>query len=171
MISLRAALNSLGCVDSGADDSDVLSGRNHFDLIALKWTQFDHFTEVFVQEREVEVARFEARNEEFAGTVEMDAGSGGGGQSAVPELHEFDAAGFTGFGLSEDLFRFEIHEAKANGAVAHDAFQVALAAAAAEVFFRIKRDNRVSGFPDAAIKGVATVADAGAQEPDSNEAV
>ena len=57
------------------------------------------------------------------------------------------------FGGGEDLFGFHVEEAKAHGAMAHDAFDVAASAAAAEVLLLVERDDGVAALPHAGGEG------------------
>ena len=75
------------------------------------------------------------------------------------------------FGLGKNFFGFEVEEAHAHGAVAHDAFEMADAAAAAEFLLWIERDDGVTALPDAFNIGPAAVADAVAESPDAGELV
>ena len=93
-------------------------------------------------------------------------------------LLEFEAAlvaALTGGGVDpgmlEDLFGLHVEEAQAHGAMAHDAFDVAAASAAAEAFFFVERDDGVAALPDALCEGVAAVADADAESPDADHGV
>ena len=52
-----------------------------------------------------------------SGALHVDAGGGGGGQGAMPEVDEFPAAGVAGSRIFKNFFRFEIEEAQAHGAV------------------------------------------------------
>ena len=103
--------------------------------------------------------------------IQMDAGGGGGGKGAVPEFGEVDAAGVAGFGLREDFLRLHIHKAQAHRPLAHNAFKVAFAAAAAEMLFRVERYHRMAGFPETVAEGIAAITNAGAESPNSNQAV
>ena len=73
--------------------------------------------------------------------------------------------------MREDLFRLEVEEAHAHGAIAHDAFEMAHAAATAEALLGIEGDGDVAALPDAFDIGPAAVADAVADGPDAGELV
>ena len=104
----------------------------------------------------------------------MDAGGGGSGQSAVPQVAELGAARVgveLAAGGGEDLFGLHIKKTQAHGAVAHDAFEMAAAAAAAVVFPLVEGDDGMAALPDAFGEGVGTIADAGAEGPNADTLV
>ena len=118
---------------------------------------------------QLEPADVVAGEVEAAGAGEVDEGGGGGGEGAVPQVDKVAAALVALFCLGEDFFRFEVEEAHAHGAVAHDAFEMADAAAAAVALFGVEGDGDVAALPDAFYVGPAAVADAVADGPDAGE--
>src|ERR1700742_2900338 len=89
----------------------------------------------------------------------------------MPEADEVHAAGVTLLRGCEDFFRLHIEEAQAHGPVAHDAFEVASAAATAVSFFGVECDHHVAAFPYAFGIREASKANAIAQRPDPDEAI
>ena len=79
--------------------------------------------------------------------------------------------GIAGPGEGKYLFRFEVKEAHAHSAVAHDAFQVAHATAAAIALLGVQGYGDVAALPNAFHVGPAPVADAVADGPHPGEPV
>jgi hypothetical protein len=118
---------------------------------------------------QVDPADVVAGEVEAAGAGEVDEGRGGGGEGAVPQVDELAAALVALLCVGKNLFRLEIEEAHAHGAVAHDAFKVADAAAAAVALFGVEGDGDVPALPHAFNVRPAAVADAVADGPDAGE--
>src|SRR5438067_10916927 len=89
----------------------------------------------------------------------------------MPELDEVLTARISRLRLLEHFIGFEIHEPKTHGAVAHNAFEVSPSSAAAELFFRIERHDRVACFPNAFPERISAKPNAVPQGPDANQAI
>src|SRR6185312_14252581 len=106
------------------------------------------------------MARVMAGDEEFARPAHMNTGGCPGGESAMPQFHKVNAALVAVFRIFENLVGFHIEKAHAHRAMAHDPFQMPLAAASAVLFLGIEHHHRMSALPYAFRPGVAAVADA-----------
>src|ERR1700761_6478154 len=71
----------------------------------------------------------------------------------------------------ENFIRFQVEEAKAHGAMTHDAFEVAASSTAAVVLLGIERDDGMAALPGAVGVGIAPEANAIADGPDADEPV
>ena len=119
----------------------------------------------------IQVLGVESGDEEFAGAGQVNGIRRCGGQRAMPQLDELHTALVALLRILEHFVRLHVQEAQAHGALAHDAFQMAHAAAAAIAFARIERHHHVAAFPDAFAPRINSKADAVAERPDANEAV
>jgi len=127
--------------------------------------------QILVHKADIHESGIEARDKELARTIQMNAGGGSGGKSAMPQFRKFNAPRLAGRGVREDLFRLKIHKPQPHGALAHDPFQVAASAATAEMLFGIKRDNRVARFPKTVAMWVAAVSNTGPERPHPDQAI
>src|ERR1700732_295984 len=91
---------------------------------------------------------------------QMNKRRGSGCQRAVPHVDKVAAALVTLLGSSEHFFRLPVQEPQAHGAIAHDAFQVAYAAASAVALLGVERDGDVATLPHALDVWPAAIADA-----------
>ncbi len=102
----------------------------------------------------------------------MNARRGRGRQRAMPQNGEFGAARILARSRGgEDFLRFHIEEAEPHRAMAHDAFEVPQATAAAEFFVRIESHDDVAAFPDAVCCRIASEADSVPESPHPNQIV
>ena len=85
------------------------------------------------------------------------------------QLHELGAALVALLRGGEDLVRLQIQEAQAHGAMAHDAFQVPDAAAAAEFSLGSSETTMWPPSQTPSACGIAPEADAVAQGPDADQ--
>src|SRR5205085_4653024 len=155
--------------DSRADDRRLVARRHDLKRASLQRTHLHHLVQVYVEQVGLYELRVRAGDEELAGAADVYAVGRGGGERAVPQLDELDAARVALAGVREDLFGFEVEEAQTHRASAHDALEVARAAAAAEALLRVERDDRVAVLPDAFGQRVAPEADAAPQGPHAHE--
>src|SRR6266853_1772418 len=167
ILRLRGAVG----VDGGTDDAHFVGGWNKFETTALERAHLDHFVEESVQQADVDKFHFGSSNEECARAFHVDTGSGGSGESAVTQGHEFLAARITRTGVFKNFFGFEIQKTQAHGAAPENAFQMAAAATAAEILLWIESDDRVAAFPDAFTGREAAETDAVAERPHADEFV
>src|ERR1700722_20090210 len=123
------------------------------------------------QHGDVEEAYIVSREVKATGAGEVNERGGCGGESAVPHVYKFAAAGVSFLGLCENFFGFEVEETHAHGAIAHDAFEVANATASTEALLGIEGDRDVSTFPHAFNIRPATITDAIADGPHAGEFV
>ncbi len=144
---------------------------NHLKDVTLQRAHLHHLVKVLVEEIEIQVLGVESGDEEFAGTRQVNGIRGGRGQRAMPQLDELDATLVPFPRILEHLVRLHIQEAQPHGAVAHDALQMAHAAAAAIALARIQRHHHVAAFPNSFAPRINAKADAVAERPDANEAV
>ena len=158
-------------VDRGADDPDLVAGRNHLKQAALQRAHLHHLVQEIVQQVGIDESRVGARDEELPGAFQMNAGGGGRGQGAMPSGDELSATGITPPGIVKDFFRLQVQKPAPHGPVAHDAFQVPHASAAAELLFGVECHNGVPALPGAFRPGVAPEADAVAQGPHADELI
>src|SRR5207245_9443808 len=86
-------------------------------------------------------------------------------QCAVTKRDEFLAASIAGARIFKNFLGFEIEEAQTHGAASQDSFEMALAAAAAELFLGIQANDRMPAFPDSFPGRQAAEADAVAESP------
>src|SRR5690349_18241205 len=96
----------------------------------------------------------------------MDHGCCGSRQRAVPQPDEFERTPVVVARRGEYFFGLHIQEAQAHGPVAHNAFQVAHAAAAAEALLGIERYHHVACFPDTLVVWTAAETYPVAEIPD-----
>src|ERR1700722_14768330 len=89
----------------------------------------------------------------------------------MPVVDELAAALVALLRMGKHFFRLEDEEAQAHGAVAHDAFEMADAAATAELLLGIEADGDMAAFPDAIDIGPAAIPDAVAKGPDAGQFV
>src|SRR6266853_364644 len=167
ILRLRGAVG----VDGGTDDAHFVGGWNKFETAALERTHLDHFVEESVQQTDVDKLYFRSGDEECSRAFYVDTSSGGSGESAVTQGHEFLAARITSTGVFKNFFGFEIQKTQAHGAASENAFQMSAAATAAEIFFWIESDDRVAAFPDAFTGREAAETDAVAERPHADEFV
>ena len=126
------------CGDARAQQRNFVVGGQNLKREALQRAHLDHGFDVSAQPGQLEEADVVAGEVEAAGAGEVDERGGGGGQRAVPQVDKLAAALVALFRLGKDLFRLQVQEAHAHGAIAHDAFQMSNAAAAAVALLGIE---------------------------------
>src|SRR2546430_17386500 len=70
-----------------------------------------------------------------------------------------------------NFLRLEVQESQAHGPPAENPFEMSAAAATAEVFLGVQRDDRVAAFPDSFAGRIAAKPHAVAQRPHAHELV
>ena len=100
-----------------------------------------------------------------------DAASIDAAFAILKDTKDYPAARIALLGVGKHLFRLQVKEAQAHGAVAHDALQVTRAAAAAVTFFGVERDGDVPALPNAIRVWPAPIADAFADGPYARKSV
>src|SRR6266568_3377783 len=120
---------------------------------------------------QIEEAHVVASEIETSRPRQVNERSSAGGQCAMPQIDEFAATRIALLGVRKNFFRFEVEKAHAHGAVAHDAFEVAYSAAAAEAFLGVEGHGDVAALPDTFDIGPAPVADAVADGPHTGELI
>src|SRR5205814_401116 len=135
-------------VDGGADDSHFVAGGDNFKTAALQRAHFHHLVQEPVQQSDVDESYVRPGNKKHSGTFHVDAGGGGGSQGTVAQHYEFGATRVTCAGVFENFLRLEVQESQAHGPPAENTFEMSAAAATAEVFLGVQRDDRVAAFPD-----------------------
>ena len=165
----RSSILPRRAAHGGADQSQVVAVGNDLEKAALQGAHLHHFLQVHAEQTGIDVVGVGTGQIEAAGAIQMDAGSGGGSQRTVPEADEGDGAGLVVPRREEHFFRLQIEKAEANGAVAHDAFQVSHAAAAAIALLGVERNHGVATLPNAFAARVPAEADAIAQVPDAHQ--
>src|SRR5207253_1821804 len=123
----------------GPHDGNLVAGRHDLEQTALQRAHAHHVLQVNVQPLDVDEPRVVPGEIEFARTLEVNAGGGGGGQRAVPALHKVRAALVACLGFGEHLVGLHIEEPAAHARVAHNAFQVTHAAATAVPLLGVER--------------------------------
>jgi hypothetical protein len=81
------------------------------------------------------------------------------------------AASVAGARILKNFLRLEIEETQAHGAASEDSFEMAFAAAAAEIFLGIQRDDGMPALPDSFPGREAAEADAVAERPHAEQFV
>src|ERR1035438_3016477 len=90
-------------------------------------------------------------------------------EKAVPKLEKLAGPWIALPRRHEDFLRFHVQKTEAHGAMAHDAFQVPDAAAAAVAFLGVERDHHVARLPNSVVVRMAAESDTVAQVPDANQ--
>ncbi len=101
----------------------------------------------------------------------MNASGCRGGQRAVTEGDKFLAASVASARIFKNFLGFEIHETQTDGAASKNSFEMAFAAAAAEIFLGIEGDDGMPAFPDSFAGREAAEADAVADSPHAEQFV
>src|SRR3984957_4902236 len=161
----------LSRADRRAEHVIDFAGWPHLKNVAMQRGYLHYFVKVLVPQIDVQMFCIESGDEEFSRAGQVNGIRRRGGQRAMPQLHEFDTALVLLLRILEHFIRFHIQESQPHGALAHDAFQMADAAAATIAFARIERHHYVAAFPDAFAPRINSKAHAIAERPDANEAV
>src|ERR1700722_5069776 len=89
----------------------------------------------------------------------------------MPQLHELDATLVALPRILKNLVGLHVQEAQPHGPLAHDALQMADAAAAAISFAGIERHHYVTAFPNSVAARIDSKSDAIAERPDADKAI
>src|SRR5260370_14416121 len=113
-----------GAIGDGwrGDDGGCVGGGKALKPAAQERAHFHHLVNEAVEQRDVDELGVGSGDVKLAGTVHVNASSGGGGQRAMAERYEFGAACVAGAGVGKNLFRLEIEKAQAHRAMTEDAF-------------------------------------------------
>ncbi len=158
-------------VDGGADDSHFVAGGDNFKTAALQGAHFHHLVQEPVQQSDVDESYVRPGNKKHSRAFHVDAGSGGGRQSAMTQHYKFRAARITRAGVFENFFRLKVKESQAHGAETENSLEMAAAAASAEVFLGIQRDDRMPAFPNSFAGRIAAEPHSVAERPHAHQLV
>src|SRR6266849_2635707 len=122
-----------------------------------------------VQQSDVDEFYIRPRYKKHSRALHVDAGGGGSSQSAVTQHNKFLASRVTRAGVFKDFIRFKIHEAQTHGPASENSFQMSPAAATAEIFLGIQRDDGVPALPDSFARRIAAKAHAIPEGPNARQ--